>query len=51
MNKNQTSNPHESAPKKLYKPQRELSDLRPEQVITYVDDGPPCPYEDESTPS
>lgn len=27
-------------PKKLHKPRRDLGDLRPEQVIPYVDDGP-----------
>lgn len=28
------------APPVLHKPRREFSDLRPEQVIPYVDDGP-----------
>lgn len=29
-----------SEPKKLHKPRRELGEMKPEQVITYVDDGP-----------
>jgi hypothetical protein len=27
-------------PKKLHKPRRELGEMKPEQVITYVDDAP-----------
>jgi hypothetical protein len=36
MKKDQTQNP----PRKLHKPRRESGDLRPEQVVTYVDDAP-----------
>lgn len=44
MNEHRFSNPNvapnRTAPKKLQKPRRDLGDLRPEQVIPYVDDGP-----------
>jgi hypothetical protein len=32
--------PSNAEPKKLHKPRRELGEMKPEQVITYVDDAP-----------
>jgi hypothetical protein len=35
----QAQEPKSEEPKRLYKPSKGIADLRPEQVIPYVDDG------------